>query len=115
MSTIRFKLKDSRGKGTRIFHWLENNSLISCITEGCTFADHGLKHRLGILARENRGKGTHTALISPSLELLETRCLALHIRTKAQAPTASHIVHNIEEVPRDVGSNVEKSDKNRGD
>ena len=59
--------------------------------------------------------GTHSAPIKPSLELLETRCLALHIRTRAHAPTASHNVHNMEEVTRDVGSKVENSDKNRGD
>jgi hypothetical protein len=58
---------------------------------------------------------THTAPIKPSLELLETRCLALHILIRAKAPTASLNVHNMEEVTRDVGNNVENSDRNRGD
>lgn len=58
---------------------------------------------------------THSVPIKPSLELLDTRCLALHIRMRAKAPTTSHNVHNIEEVTRDVGSKVENKDRNRGD
>ena len=58
---------------------------------------------------------THNAPIRPSLELVETRCLALHIRIKAQAPTASHNVHIIEEATRVVGNNVENHDRNSGD
>lgn len=58
---------------------------------------------------------TYSAPIKPSLELLLTRCLALHIRTRAQAPTASHSVHKTEEATRVVGSNVENSDRNSGD
>lgn len=51
----------------------------------------------------------------PSLELLDTRCLALHIRTSAHAPTTSQRVHNTQDATRVVGTNVENSDKKRGD
>ena len=67
------------------------------------------------VGKNNINLATHSAPIKPSLELLETRCLALHIRIRAQAPTESHNVHNTEEATRDVGSTVEKSDRNRGD
>lgn len=60
-------------------------------------------------------KVTYNTPIKSSLELLERRCLALHILINAQAPTTSHNVHNMKDTTRVDGNNVENNDRNKGD
>lgn len=62
---------------------------------------------------ENRK--TYIAAMSPSLEVFDSLCLALHTLTRHQADIASHVVHNNLDVTSFNGMTVENTDKSNGD
>lgn len=59
--------------------------------------------------------GTYMIAIKLSLELLATRCLALHIRISDQAPIASQNVHSTDAVSLEGERNVVNKERYSGD